>query len=166
MSEFTAENGESWVYTGPEQGMTQSQAESFAAYFARKQPGEFRHGDCVGGDATAHSIVTGLSTIPVFKHPQNGSSYHAWCYGGTELPAKLALERNRDMVNVAKQHGNPRLVATPPVETEGMLSRVLDPRFSRALGGWGATIRYALKVGVPVTVIWRDGRVDEDWSVK
>ena len=130
-------------FTGTRRGMTPAQREAFAGLLARLEIAELTHGDCLGADAEAHALAR-EAAIPIRIRPCDIVAMRAFCEGGEVVaPAKKPLARNRDIVDDGEL-----LIATP-----GMM------REQQRSGVW-ATIRYALRLGRPVYVIWPDGRVE------
>jgi len=135
-------------FTGTRKPLTPAQIERLTSVLTaegERHPGAvtFRHGDCVGADAAAHAIARQLGFCIVLHPPTNNSlraNLNAEC--STVWKAKPYFERNRDIVDYSDC-----LVACP----EG-------PETQRS-GTW-STVRYALRVGVPVVVVWPDGRLE------
>jgi predicted kinase len=123
-------------FTGSGQGINGDQAKK--VYHLLKELGakELHHGDCVGGDATAHNIAwrMGLRTI---QHPPTNPRARAFTQCTEVRAEKPYLERNHDIVDETEH-----LIACPRTQTEILRS-----------GTW-ATIRYARKLGKPVTIIF------------
>ena len=106
--------------------------------------GELHHGDCSGADNVANVMATILQWRRV-SHPCTGTAaaWRAHCDVDKEMPAKEPLDRNQDIVNVVDE-----LIALPQLTEER------SPRS----GTW-ATIRMARRRGIPITIIYQDGRV-------
>lgn len=100
---------------------------------------EFHHGDCIGADAQAQTIVeTFVGYDRIWIHPPIISTKRAWCRGEHILPVRPYLKRNHDIVDYCDI-----LIACPRTSNEEMRS-----------GTW-ATIRYARsKENVLVKIIW------------
>lgn len=129
-------------FTGTSQGMSDDQKAAVKNYLIDNFGGSFHHGDCVGADAEASEIAAELG-LWIVVHPPENESKRAFCQKvRVILPPKPYLERNRDIVNSCD-----RLIATPLEGGEILRS-----------GTW-ATVRYARKVGKPVTIIYRDGTI-------
>jgi len=127
-------------FTGTQKGMTKRQRSGVSYYLwfhGHHKFGEAHHGDCIGADAEFHYLATKLG-LTVFKHPALGvSGKRAFCAGGTELPAKPPLVRNRDIVDSVDI-----MIAAPAQSREVLRS-----------GTW-ATIRYAKKVGRAIHIVY------------
>lgn len=129
-------------FTGTQSGMTSKQKNVFETLLALNNVAMFHHGDCVGADAEAHSIVLKHS-VEVIIHPPINESKRAFCKGATlVLSAKEYLDRNHDIVNASSV-----LFATPKEDKEKIRS-----------GTW-ATIRYAAKHGKKLFIILPNGEV-------
>lgn len=128
--------------TASRRGLTGAQKKRLASLIRRIRPEEVLHGDCVGGDADCHRIVTACSRALVGVYPSDRSGQRAFC-GGVEVKAvpRPPLERNRTMVRRSSL-----VVAFPASFSEELRS-----------GTW-ATVRHARRVGRPVVLIWPDGR--------
>lgn len=136
-------------YTGSRDGMTRAQMISVYWHISHlllihdNDPGELtfnaHHGDCTGGDAEFHVIATVLGCHTV-AHPPLNTVRRAWCKADEIRVPKDYLSRDWDLVN--ETHG---LAAAPK-------SAAPDPHS----GTW-TTIKYALQLGRPVTVILPDG---------
>jgi len=151
----TEENEMKLGFTGTQIGMTPRQADAFRQFIESKGVTEFHHGDCIGADAQAHSIAR-VRHIPVIVHPPSDPKKRAYVeFGALSIiacgsdpfsmyvrPEKPYIERNHDIVDETDE-----LVATPKSVYEELRS-----------GTW-ATIRYAQKLGKPVTLIMPDGTV-------
>lgn len=130
-------------FTGTQDGMTEAQDEALDAWLlSHDDIAWFHHGDCIGSDKQAHDAALG-NGINIAIHPPSDSSKRAWCMGAREVrDPKPYLDRNHDIVDECDV-----LIATPKTFIEVLRS-----------GTW-ATIRYALKRGKPVTIIWPNGSV-------
>ena len=108
---------------------------------------EWHHGCCSGSDEFSHKIAKAAMPIVdliVLHPPINPSSemkYAEWDYVNCLWwPRRDYLMRDRDIVNECDE-----LVATPS-----------GPEKFRGSGTW-YTIRYAIKSGKKVNIIWPDG---------
>jgi len=116
------------------------------------QPEEVHHGDCIGSDEDFHYLCRELVSRPdIHIHPPDNPSKRAFCepvlkdFIHLEKPY---MKRNDDIV--ADSHA---LVATPKGE-----------EVRRGSGTW-ATIRRARKKGIPIYIIYPDGRFEqESWA--
>jgi hypothetical protein len=98
------------------------------------QATELHHGDCCGADSQAHDVAKRLD-IRVVGHPPLKAELRAFRKFDEERPAKDYLVRNRDIVN----------------EVEHLIALPDGPERTRS-GTW-STVRYARKLGKPVTTI-------------
>jgi hypothetical protein len=131
-------------FTGARKGMTAQQQSAIEVLVADPVVTIVHHGDCVGADAEFHDAAVKYDKY-VVVHPPSDSKLRAWCQGDEVRHPRPYLERNRRIVDSVDL-----LVATPNSDEEQERS-----------GTW-ATIRYARKVGRPVKIVWRDGRVQLD----
>lgn len=129
-------------FTGTRKGLTALQRAALTLRLADLLPAEVHHGDCQGADEALHRLA-GQMLIPVVVHPPVKPDLRAWCPSPRILPEKDYLERDRDIAEAAGL-----LIACPD-----------GPE--RAKSGTWYTVRYARKLGTPVTVLYPDGRVDE-----
>lgn len=125
-------------YTGTQRGMTSCQVIAVCELLI---PGEFHHGDCIGGDAQAHKLAQdcGLSIV---QHPPLNPSKRAWCKGGVILEPKPYLERNQDIVKATEV-----LIAAPGEDHERLRS-----------GTW-STVRFARKLKRLIWLVLPDGHI-------
>lgn len=133
-------------FTGTQRGMTDKQKVALRGLLNQASGSEFHHGDCVGSDAEAHHIANGMGLEPVI-HPPDDPIKRAFCKANRVRQTEPYLVRNRNIVDSAEL-----LIATPELEVETMGS-----------GTW-ATVRYAVKQKKPVTVIWPDGTIKENYA--
>jgi hypothetical protein len=126
-------------FTGDETFPTQRQLNRLQALLCCDD--ELHHGDCVGSDAAAHDIGTSLGCKLVI-HPPDNPRKRAFCNGPFILDPKPYLVRNMDIVRVCDE-----LIALSSTNWERLRS-----------GTW-ATIRYARRMGKPVTIITPSGRL-------
>jgi hypothetical protein len=134
-------------FTGSREGMTDRQKSAFGLWIYGRRFAEFHHGCCVGADAFAVVVILdeAIGRPTVIGHPGDWPPLtdKEACASSAELkPCRPNLERNRNIVD-ATDH----LVACPKGKEE------------QRSGTW-ATIRYARKVGRPVTIIWPDGTIE------
>lgn len=114
-------------FTGTQEGITLKQFDAIARYLAELNPDQFRHGDCIGADETAHYIALSIG-IPVVIHPPSNPKKRAHCPFADLLSEKPYLDRNRDIVDASQF-----MLACPKETKEQLYS-----------GTW-STIRYAKK---------------------
>lgn len=136
-------------FTGTRDGMTDKQRESFIALVQRLKPKQFGHGDCVGSDDQAATIVDeNVPDVHITCYPPTDDSLRAFnkCHDEIREP-KTYFARNRDIVDE-----NEALVATP---------RETKEQSRWATGGTWYTIGYARKKGKPTYVIYSDGSIEE-----
>ena len=133
-------------FTGTQQGMAVRQKNAFQDFLEQNKPTTFCHGDCIGADFEAHQMIENTfgrgpaasCNIEIF--PPINPGKRAFQIGKQHTP-KEYIQRNHDIVDASDI-----LVATPKEDTEQLRS-----------GTW-ATIRYALKKGKKVYVIYPNGR--------
>lgn len=125
-------------FTGTRNGMTTFQRASFLQVTYPLDPLEFHHGDCVGADEEAHSML--CYAVKVVGHPPLDSRLRAWCDCDELRTPKDYIARDHDIVDETDL-----LIAAP--KTAGEVRRS---------GTW-ATVRYARSQAKPVTVVNPDG---------
>ena len=113
------------------------------------QPSEVHHGDCVGSDEWFHKRCTGpYKNNPVVHiHSPDDPKYRALCTMGTKNilhTPKPYMKRNQDIVDASDI-----LIATPH-----------GPEEVRS-GTW-ATIRRARKKGIPIYIVYPNGKVEQE----
>lgn len=132
-------------FTGTREGLTGPQHLSLRRVLSAllSSPADtFHHGDCIGADAQAHDTTRNVSHARIIGHPPDKSVIRAF-KGCDILRAELPyLVRNRNIVDATDE-----MVATPD-----------GPERQRS-GTW-STIRYALKKGQRVNIVWPDGRIE------
>jgi hypothetical protein len=146
---LTLHDSESWIITGTSKGISKPQRDQLWHIFWTYAPVTLRHGDCIGADATAHSIAVAHGGIKIWKHPSDLGTKRAWCAGGIPLNPEPPLMRNHRMIDAAAV-AQKRVIALPAEDHEVLRS-----------GTW-STVRYAVKQDVLVFVIWPDGHVTDD----
>ena len=129
-------------FTGTSIGMTKEQGATVAKLLTHAK--RFHHGDCVGSDEQAHTMVPEACDIII--HPPKNPGKRAFC-DLTKSGKSIAvlqefeyLERNHHIVDACEV-----LIATPKGVTEEVRS-----------GTW-ATIRYARKQNRCIIIVWPDG---------
>lgn len=132
-------------FTGTREGMTQLQKLSFLDLVSKLKPAAFHHGDCVGSDDEAATIIHSLLMgTKIICHPPEDEACRAHNSLHEEIrEPKTHFARNRDIVNECDV-----LIATPVSMT----------RLDR--GGTWYTIGFAEKTQKPAHVIWPDGTVE------
>lgn len=144
-------------FTGTHHGMTQAQRITFRSLLSEivsQDPltrDEFHHGDCIGADSQANDIAWAVG-CSITVHPPTEPRNRFFCKAETQgtqtftiLPEKPYMVRDKDIVN-----GSTRMFATPVGTEEELRS-----------GTW-ATIRYARKKKIPLTIIWPDGSTTQE----
>jgi len=126
-------------FTGTRKGMTKYQKDKFRFILKKLKTGHhgtFHHGDCVGADDDANSIVKKKTLLRVLIHPPISNKYRAFCSNPSfNYPKKPYLVRNKHIVNRCDI-----LVACP------------EGKETLRSGTW-STIRYAFKTGKPTIII-------------
>jgi len=134
-------------FSGTRDGMTPEQDYAVAKLIRDFNPTEAHHGDCVGADAEFHDLIRTGTDASVIIHPPIKNTWRAFCTATYSREPKGYLARDRDIVDETD-----RLVAAP--KTFHQVSHS---------GTW-YTIGYALSVGKPVTIVWPDGTVSDDFQ--
>ncbi len=126
-------------FTGTRRGMTIGQAAKVAELL--RDADWLHHGDCDGSDCEVNHIAR-ESGVRTASHPPENGMLRAFCVTDlTHQPAPY-MQRNRSIVNVTC-----RLIAAPGGMEEELRS-----------GTW-ATVRYARRLGKPVTIVFPDGTI-------
>lgn len=126
-------------FTGTRRGMTDAQKKTVEESLIKLKPDAVGHGDCIGADAEFGEMARRLG-IKVIVHPPVDETHRAFSHADEVLPAKTHFARNRDIVQ------NCNLLLGAPAEF-----------IEQPLGGTWYTLRYAVKYGTPVEIIWPDG---------
>lgn len=129
-------------FTAARAGLTERQADALRGVFRDIGRAILHHGDCEGGDAQGHAIARRLGWSIVL-HPPEVSVHRAFCDYDDRRPAAPFLFRNQAIVD----------------ETWCLIACPSGPAHRRS-GTW-ATIRKATTAGLPVTIVWPDGAVEE-----
>lgn len=131
--------------------MTQEQKMRFVRLLVELNPCEFHHGDCVGSDAQAHTIVRGVMMVggavlkddprtvgncKIVVHPPIIRTHRAYCPGDETRFEKEYLIRNRRIV----------------IETDIVVAAPKSAEEEIRSGTW-STIRYARKLGREVRIV-------------
>jgi hypothetical protein len=139
-------------FTGTREGMTEAQKARLVEVMARLEDRtlglvrprriihEFHHGACKGADAQAVLIVKSCLSARIVAHPSDMRWTTVVELSDEVLDPKPPIDRNRDVVDACDH-----LFACPKESSE-----------ERRSGTW-MTIRYARKVGKPLTIICPDG---------
>lgn len=133
-------------FTGTQVGMTEEQGRTFLSVIREVYPEitEFHHGDCVGADKHAHTIISKIiskeSEVEIIIHPPSNPKKRAFCESENIKEPLPYIERNHNIVDSCDV-----LIATPKENKEVVRS-----------GTW-ATIRYARKKKKEVYIIFRNG---------
>lgn len=142
-------------FTGTQEGMTGWQERRLREAIIHINPTEFHHGDCIGSDYWAHTLIRelrGEGTIAcrIVIHPPMKSDKRAYCeiaafrFGDKIEVPKDYLVRNSDIV-----HDTDILIATP----KGMVEETRS-------GTW-STIRRARAHLKPYIILYPNGLVEE-----
>ena len=135
-------------FTGTQAGMEQAQRLAFQSVMLTLAVNggvtEFHHGDCMGADAEAHSIVRGnLPHVEIHVHPPDKDSKRRFCEGDVMHEPAPYLDRNQHIVDAAEI-----VVATPKENDEQVRS-----------GTW-ATVRRTRKAGKGLVIVYPDGTLE------
>jgi len=138
-------------FTGTQQGLTHKQSKALDEVLLAGYPiTEFHHGDCIGADKEAcDKIASAYGHENIVCHPPTNISKRAYVRSGHYRDAKAYLDRNHDIVDETGI-----LIGCPKESQEVLRS-----------GTW-ATIRYAMKTGKLVIIVYPDGSLADDVSFK
>ena len=133
-------------FTGTQKGMTDAQKEKVRSILLMLQPSCCEHGGCIGADEDFHNIFEAvfpeaaidIRPSDILERRADIDQDRAFFH----FP-KSPLERNHDIVDAVN-----RMIACPSGLKETLRS-----------GTW-ATIRYAVKVGAPIHIVYPDGSVE------
>lgn len=136
-------------FTGTRSSMTNAQRKRFEGLIRHSGVSVLHHGCCVGADQDAHDSCMFFG-VDVIAHPPTDQSKAFIPKPHATKPGRVLkvndplpyLDRNKRIVEEAEF-----LIATPGEFNEW-----------RRSGTW-ATVRHARRCGVPVTVIFPDGKV-------
>jgi hypothetical protein len=141
-------------FTGTRHGMYDEQRRSVIRWLGGHWPAECHHGLCVGADSDFHDIVTshadvwpGSAKPKVVGHPPLNRSKVVLAdemFCEEVRPPADYLDRNRAIVADCDH-----LLACPNGSEE------------LRSGTW-STVRYARRAGKPATIIYPDGRIEEE----
>jgi hypothetical protein len=131
--------------TGTRHGGTPEQLTALRELLASMDPGELRHGDCIGVDVQAAEIATELGWTTI-AHPPTDPKARAWHTSTRVLPKKPYLDRNRDIVTRSLA-----LIAVP--------DRNIDPAkpWQPGDGGTAYTAHYAFTNSSPIHLLYPSG---------
>jgi hypothetical protein len=135
-------------FTGTRAGMTELQWSRIKMMLIDLRPSEVHHGDCIGADADFHKLIRKRNhslrnKVRIVTHPPIKTKGRAYCKGDFEHPPFEYIKRDHDIVDASDM-----IFATPKGMNEELRS-----------GTW-ATVRYAVRTGVPVIIIWPDGSTE------
>jgi len=124
---------------------TALQEKTIFAMLVKFVPKQVHHGDCINSDARFNAICN-MRIIPpeIHIHPPDNPKKRAWCIGDIMYEEKPYMKRNQDIVNASGV-----LIATPH-----------GPEVVRS-GTW-ATIRRARKKGIPIYIVYPNGKVEQE----
>lgn len=110
------------------------------------QPANVHHGDCINADAWFHAWATGPRKYRPFVHvhPPDKDTFRAGCIGNVNHVPKPYMKRNDDIVKASNA-----LLAMPH-----------GPEEVRS-GTW-ATIRRARKKGIPIFIVYPNGKLETE----
>jgi hypothetical protein len=127
--------------TGTHHGGTLAQYHALREFLIALSPRYLHEGDCIGVDAQAAFIATGLG-IYVVAHPPENPRRRAYATANETRTCWPYIVRDHHIVDETEM-----LIGVPRHDHEVLRS-----------GTW-ATIRYAVKVNKPVHLILPDGRL-------
>lgn len=128
-------------FTGTQDGMDTWQAQAvFDIVMSIENLDEIHHGCCVGADLQLDDMTAYLQNSSfVWGHPPENTSKMAECHCDGFYPPKPYLARNKAIVDM----------------TDSLIAAPKGPEELRS-GTW-STVRYARKLGRPITIVWPDG---------
>lgn len=132
-------------FTGTRQGMTDAQKVTVAVRIEGHS--HLHHGGAIGADTQVHALSDRrVGHVTVHLASESRRRWFATGFEGvTVLDPLPPLVRNRNIVLATD-----RLIAAPAGFAEEQRS-----------GTW-ATVRYARKIGRPITIVWPDGTASEE----
>lgn len=130
-------------FTGTQDGMAQWQSQFVFNEMMDLGPTEAHHGCCIGADHEFHGLL-GYSHAKVHGHPPLNTSKMAPCDCDVMHEPKDYLVRNHDIVDA----------------TEWLIAAPKGPEVKRS-GTW-STIRYARKLGRPISIVWPNGEITRE----
>lgn len=131
-------------FTGTRDGMTEAQRATFTDLVKRLLPSHFGHGDCIGSDDQAATIVDEVvPDVYITCYPPIDDDLRANNTHHDEIrKPKTYFARNRDIVDE-----NDAMVATPREMSH------------QSRGGTWYTVDYAKKKGKEVYIVYPDGSI-------
>lgn len=136
-------------FTGTRQGCAPEQLKSLELLLKLLKPTEFHHGAAIGADAQAAKIAASIDGCQIIAWPGCNLAGESPDMDATSLEISHVkmrqagyFTRNRKIVSVCDV-----LVACPPCHP------------LPSTGGTAYTIRHAVKMSVPVLIVWPDGLI-------
>ncbi len=131
-------------------GITPAARAAFATALQEMGAEVLHHGDCVGADATAHTVAL-EQHLRIVLHPPTHDIHRTWCLGPpattTTLPPLAYIARNRKIVDAVGL-----LVALPYGYEQEIRSGTWSTyRYARGIGKQGR------KVPIATLIIYPDG---------
>jgi hypothetical protein len=131
-------------------GITPAARAAFNKALLEMGANTLHHGDCVGADATAHTVALEMG-LRIVIHPPTYDIHRAFCLGPptttTHLPPLAYIARNRKIVDAVDL-----LVALPyGYEQEVRSGTWSTYRYARGIG------RQGRKIPIPTLIIYPDG---------
>lgn len=132
-------------FTGTQQGMTDLQKKVLYRFVSFLDLDEFHHGDCIGADDQAASIVYELRPlVPIHSHPCIITNKRAFNpHASVTYPPKPPFDRNKIIVE-ASSH----MVAAPKEMQR------------QNKGGTWHTVKYSIAHKTPLLIIYPDGQIE------
>lgn len=142
-------------FTGTRKGMTPQQQVAFEEWFLKLNAARedmlheyaFHHGDCVGADKQAHTIVAKYALRTIQVHPPLDDRFRARCAAPVIHEPLTYADRNKAIVAMSEV-----LMAAP------------DHPEERPRSGTWMTVRFARMRGMPIILLMPDGTVTQDKS--
>lgn len=132
-------------FTGTQDGMTVPQRQFVYDEVMMLRPSEAHHGCCVGADFEFDRLLDATWVDTVIGHPPiNTTKMAADCHCDGFRDPFPYLVRNRHIVD----------------ETNWLIAAPKGPEEQRS-GTW-STVRYARRLGRPVTIVWPDGNITRE----
>lgn len=132
-------------FTGTQEGMTSLQRQFVYDEVMAMLPAEAHHGCCIGADYEFDRLLGATWVKAVVGHPPSNTVKMASdCHCDAFRDPLPYLARNRNIVD----------------ETDWLIAAPKGPEVQRS-GTW-STVRYARRLGRPVTIVWPDGNVTRE----